>query len=92
MFVVKINDGFVEWSFTLIGSTKFSIQNLVDAIVEKTGMKIVASFVVRPTATDVDNARTLLSAYKNWQAKSDVENELLTTIRLAHQYLNGVDE
>ena len=43
MYVVKVDDGFVEWAFELEGSDGYSIQNLVDVICKNTNLQVVKS-------------------------------------------------
>ena len=47
MYIVKIDDGFVEWSFKLEGSEEYSIQDLVNAICENTKLRETRAEVLR---------------------------------------------
>jgi len=38
-YIVKIDDGYVEYSFNLTGSEEYSIQNILDCITKNTKLK-----------------------------------------------------
>ena len=40
MYTVKINDGWVEYVYSLTGSDKYSIQDLIDIVAKSTKMKV----------------------------------------------------
>jgi len=37
-YTIKISDSYCEWEFALYGSNEYSIRDLRDAILEKTGL------------------------------------------------------
>lgn len=64
MYLVKVDDGFVEWAFELEGSDEYSIQNLVDVICKNTNLHVVKS--AQPTlAPDGAKASATLNSLYN---------------------------
>ena len=41
MYLIKVDDGFVEWAFELEGSDEYSIQDIVDVICKNTNLQVV---------------------------------------------------
>ena len=52
MFIVKIDDGFCEWTFNLEGSGEYCIQDLIDAITNVTLLRIESEFNSRKASLE----------------------------------------
>ena len=55
MYLIKVDDGFVEWAFELEGSDEYSIQDIVDVICKNTNLQVVkpAQLSVQRTGLNV---------------------------------------
>ena len=85
-YKVKISDSYCEWEFALWGSNDYSIRDLLDAVLEKTGLqsddgKLIKGFKV------ASESEKLSSMYKYLLKEKDKQIEELLRINDVNQYV-----
>jgi hypothetical protein len=58
MYIVKINDGYCEWTYEFEGGGRFCIQDIADAI-SRLGLDQVDNFLSSPYPLDSDPEATV---------------------------------
>jgi hypothetical protein len=84
-YKVKISDSYCEWEFALYGSNEYSIRDLRDAILEKTGLVSDNGTLIKDNAT-LTKERELLSMYKYLVKEKDKQIKDLLRINEVNQY------
>jgi len=84
-YKVKISDSYCEWEFDLYGSNEYSIRDLRDAILEKTGLVSDNGTLIKDNAT-LTKERELLSMYKYLVKEKDKQIKDLLRINEVNQY------